>query len=92
MFTSLLDGQTLRERIAGKPLELPAVLALTLQVADALEAAHAKGIIHRDIRRLITQQVYTAGYHCIGSADATNPGAFVVKLSETPSTDCTTRS
>src|SRR5947207_5661446 len=38
----LLDGKTLREYIGGKPLDIPAVLALSIQVVDALEAAHAK--------------------------------------------------
>ncbi|HEY4363272.1 MAG TPA: protein kinase [Bryobacteraceae bacterium] len=46
----LLDGQTLRERIAEKPLDIPDAVALVLEVADALETAHAKGIIHRDIK------------------------------------------
>ena len=46
----LLDGKTLREHIGGKPLDIPAALALSIQVADALDAAHAKGIIHRDIK------------------------------------------
>jgi len=46
----LLDGKTLREHIGGKPLEIPDALTLSIQVADALEAAHAKGIIHRDIK------------------------------------------
>ena len=46
----LLDGKTLREHIGGKPLDISTVLALSIEVADALEAAHAKGIIHRDIK------------------------------------------
>jgi non-specific serine/threonine protein kinase len=46
----LLHGKTLREHIGGKPLDLPTVLALSVQVADALDTAHAKGIVHRDIK------------------------------------------
>ena len=46
----LLEGQTLSQMLAPGPLEVPTLLDLAIQIADALESAHGKGIVHRDLK------------------------------------------
>ncbi len=88
----MLSGQSLKDRINGRPLETGLVLDLAIQVADAIAAAHAKGIVHRDIKpaNIFVTENTQAKVLDFGLAKMTVANAAVVCAGDTSLTELTT--